>query len=263
MTKVITFDPTIRGYNPCAIFYFANTAFFPGDNVVNDTVFDGMTAHPDWDDYVADGTFFTSDPVTNTLPYFSSPYTGILEQAYPAAQVAINTFNIQQLQLQAHDPVTPGNPSLIEDTIVEQEYCVQLSNLANNILSIENDGLYATSKLSWSWVAGIRALTETDRSMTTVSGIPSDQNPFVAYFDCNIRKVIVINDPDDNSSSWEGVVLVNNVEVYSLTNPVGAYKVLSPDLNITLDQGDCVVVCFRNASAPVPKPGIQILVSEL
>lgn len=262
MTKIITFDPTIRGYNPCAIFYFANTAFLPGDNVVNDTVFDGMTAHPDWADYILDGTFSTTAPVTNLIPYFSSPYTGILESDIDPAQVIANTIAIQNLQLQAHDPVTPGNPSLIEDSIVEQEFCVQLSGLVNNILTIENDGLYATSNLSWTWMAGLRAKIQTSCSFRTYDGIPSDQNPFVAFSDSTIRKVIVVNDPDDNSSSWEGVVFVNGIEVYSLTNPAGAYKVISPDINIIIDQGDEVVVCFRNATAPIPKPGIQILVSE-
>lgn len=263
MTKIITFNPIIRGYNPCGIFYFANTAFLPGDNVINDTVFDGMTAHPDWDDYIADGTLFTSDPVTNTIPYFSSPYTGILDSAFDAAQVAQNTFDIQQLQLQAHDSVTAGNPSLIENTLVEQEFCVQLSGLANNVITIENDGLYATTKLAWSWISGIRAKTRTDRAMLHETGVPTDQNPFIAFYDSVIRKVIVLSDPDDNSNSWEGVILVNGVEVYSLVNPAGAYKVVSPDLNIVLDAGDELVTCFRNASDKIPKPSIQILISEV
>ena len=94
-----------------------------------------------------------------------------------------------------------------------------------------------------------------DQALRRQNGTFIDQNPYTIPYDATIYAVTVENNPADTVPTWDFQVEVNAVLVTSLTKPNGARSDENAGLSIDVNQGDEVILYFRNASTTINDPG--------
>lgn len=119
-----------------------------------------------------------------------------------------------------------------------------------------------TVKDTYVFLAARNASITGDQALRRQNGTFISNNPYIVPFDSVIYAATAENNPNDTADTWDLEIEVNSVVQATLSVPNTDHKVINDALNISVSQGDEIVIFFRNASAAINNPGGVVYLRE-
>lgn len=110
-------------------------------------------------------------------------------------------------------------------------------------------------KQSYNFNACRNSTINSDQALRRQNGTFISNCPYIVPFNSVIYAITAENNPNDASETWDLDVEVNGSSVTTLSVPISDHKVINNNLDISVNQGDEIVIFFRNSSGGVNNPG--------
>lgn len=98
------------------------------------------------------------------------------------------------------------------------------------------------------------ANVSTDQSLRREEGTFISTTPYIVPYNSVIYKVSAENENINNTRTWQLVIEQNGTVILTLTKPNTSNKVVSANLNLSVNLNDELVMYFRNATGVINKP---------
>ena len=128
-------------------------------------------------------------------------------------------------------------------------------NISNPGGGIHCKEVGTAGKQSYNFLACRNATINSDQALRRQNGTFISNCPYVVPFNSIIYAATAENNPNDISETWDLDIEVNGSIVATLSIPGSDHKVVNNSLNIGVNQGDELIIYFRNASGGVNNPG--------
>ena len=114
--------------------------------------------------------------------------------------------------------------------------------------------LPAQAQTSYNFPAGRNATISSDQALRRQNGTFISTCPYIIPYDSVIYSITAENSPSDTSETWDLEIEINGLVVATLSVTSSDHKAIDNSANILVNEGDELVIFFRNASAGIDRP---------
>ena len=102
--------------------------------------------------------------------------------------------------------------------------------------------------------ASRNANINSDQALRRQNGTFINVTPYIVPFNGEIYAITAENQDINSTRTWDFVVEVNGIVVNTLTVPNSDHRALINNLELSVNEGDEIVIFFRNASNIINRP---------